>query len=166
MSINKGEFVVILGPSGAGKSTLLNLIGGMDTPTDGSIKIDGEEISKYTESQLSEYRAENIGFIFKFYNILPTLTVFDNVELVKDIVKSKVNKDVNGLNSIRELLKNETLGGYIVDDFMYEKTLSTFPVTIIFFLFLTNFFNLSVGFLPTIYNVTSGHFFATLSNTS
>ena len=87
-TINKGEFVVILGPSGAGKSTLLNLIGGMDTPTDGSIKIDGEEISKYTESQLSEYRAENIGFIFQFYNILPTLTVFENVELVKDIVKS------------------------------------------------------------------------------
>ena len=88
LEINKGEFVVILGPSGAGKSTLLNLIGGMDTPTSGSIKIDGEEISKYTESQLSDYRAENIGFIFQFYNILPTLTVLENVELVKDIVKS------------------------------------------------------------------------------
>ena len=88
LDINKGEFVVILGPSGAGKSTLLNLIGGMDTPTEGSIKIDGEEISKYTESQLSEYRAENIGFIFQFYNILQTLTVLENVELVKDIVKS------------------------------------------------------------------------------
>ena len=88
LEINKGEFVVILGPSGAGKSTLLNLIGGMDTPTEGSIKIDGEEISKYTESQLSDYRAENIGFIFQFYNILPTLTVLENVELVKDIVKS------------------------------------------------------------------------------
>ena len=88
LEINKGEFVVILGPSGAGKSTLLNLIGGMDTPTEGSIKIDGEEISKYTESQLSDYRAENIGFIFQFYNILPTLTVLEHVELVKDIVKS------------------------------------------------------------------------------
>ena len=88
LEINKGEFVVILGPSGAGKSTLLNLIGGMDTPTEGSIKIDGEEISKYTESQLSDYIAENIGFIFQFYNILPTLTVLENVELVKDIVKS------------------------------------------------------------------------------
>lgn len=88
LEIKKGEFVVILGPSGAGKSTLLNLIGGMDTPTSGSIKIDGEEISKYAESQLSDYRAENIGFIFQFYNILPTLTVLENVELVKDIVKS------------------------------------------------------------------------------
>ena len=80
LDINKGEFVVILGPSGAGKSTLLNLIGGMDSPTNGSIKIDGEEISKYNENQLSEYRAENIGFIFQFYNILPTLTVLENVE--------------------------------------------------------------------------------------
>ena len=89
LSINKGEFVVILGPSGAGKSTLLNLIGGMDTPTSGSIKIDGEEISKYNENQLSEYRAENIGFIFQFYNILPTLTVLENVELIKDVVKKR-----------------------------------------------------------------------------
>lgn len=88
LSINKGEFVVILGPSGAGKSTLLNLIGGMDTPTEGSIKIDGKDISKYNENELSEYRAENIGFIFQFYNILPTLTVLENVELIKDVVKN------------------------------------------------------------------------------
>ena len=88
LSINKGEFVVILGPSGAGKSTLLNLIGGMDTLTKGSIEIDGEDISKYNENELSEYRAENIGFIFQFYNILPTLTVLENVELIKDVVKN------------------------------------------------------------------------------
>ena len=88
LSINQGEFVVILGPSGAGKSTLLNLIGGMDTPTEGRIKIDGEDISKYNENQLSEYRAENIGFIFQFYNILPTLTVLENVELIRDVVKN------------------------------------------------------------------------------
>ena len=86
--MKKVGFVSIVGKTNAGKSTLLNLIGGMDTPTEGSIKIDGEEISKYTESQLSDYRAENIGFIFQFYNILPTLTVLENVELVKDIVKS------------------------------------------------------------------------------
>ncbi len=88
LSINKGEFVVILGPSGAGKSTLLNLIGGMDSPTKGTIKIDGEDISKYNDSKLSEYRAQNIGFIFQFYNILPTLTVLENVDLIKDIVKN------------------------------------------------------------------------------
>ena len=70
LSINEGELVVILGPSGAGKSTLLNLIGGMDIPSNGEIIIDGENISKYNENQLSDYRAENIGFIFQFYNIL------------------------------------------------------------------------------------------------
>lgn len=87
LSINKGEFVVVLGPSGAGKSTLLNLIGGMDTPTSGSIKIDGEDISNYNENELSDYRAEKIGFIFQFYNLLPSLTVLENVNIVKDIVK-------------------------------------------------------------------------------
>ena len=115
LSINKGEFVVILGPSGAGKSTLLNLIGGMDTPTSGSIKIDGEEISKYTESQLSDYRAENIGFIFQFYNILPTLTVLENVELVKDIVKSgndsKEAIKAVGLEQHMDKFPNQLSGG-------------------------------------------------------
>ena len=115
LSIGKGEFVVILGPSGAGKSTLLNLIGGMDIPTEGSIKIDGEEISKYTESKLSEYRAENIGFIFQFYNILPTLTVLENVELVKDIVKngndSKEAIKAVGLEQHMNKFPNQLSGG-------------------------------------------------------
>jgi len=97
LSINKGEFVVILGPSGAGKSTLLNLIGGMDTPTNGEIIIAGENISKYNENKLSDYRARNIGFIFQFYNILPTLTVLENVELIKDII----NNDVNAKEAIK-----------------------------------------------------------------
>lgn len=66
LSINKGEFVVILGPSGAGKSTLLNLIGGMDTPTQGSIKIDGEDISKYNENKLSEYKQKILDLFFNF----------------------------------------------------------------------------------------------------
>ena len=87
LSIKKGELVVILGPSGAGKSTLLNLIGGMDSPTSGEVIIDGENISNYNENRLSNYRAENIGFIFQFYNILPTLTVLENVDLVKEIVQ-------------------------------------------------------------------------------
>ena len=115
LELDKGEFVVILGPSGAGKSTLLNLIGGMDTPTEGSIKIDGEEISKYTESKLSEYRAENIGFIFQFYNILPTLTVLENVELVKDIVKngndSKEAIKAVGLEKHMNKFPNQLSGG-------------------------------------------------------
>ena len=88
LAINKGELVVILGPSGAGKSTLLNLIGGMDSPSNGSILVDGVDISEYSETKLSEYRAENVGFIFQFYNILPTLTVLENVDIVRDIVKN------------------------------------------------------------------------------
>ena len=115
LSINKGEFVVILGPSGAGKSTLLNLIGGMDSPTKGSIKIDGEEISKYNDSKLSDYRAENIGFIFQFYNILPTLTVLENVDLVKEIVKngtdSKEAIKAVGLEKHMNKFPNQLSGG-------------------------------------------------------
>ena len=91
LNITKGEFVVILGPSGAGKSTLLNIIGGMDKVTSGKIIVDGEDISNYSDRQLTNYRAENIGFIFQFYNILPTLTVLENVELVKDIVKNPID---------------------------------------------------------------------------
>ena len=90
-TINKGEFVVILGPSGAGKSTLLNLLGGMDKATSGTITIGQKEISKYNDDELTNYRAENIGFIFQFYNILPTLTVLENVKLVNDIVKKPKN---------------------------------------------------------------------------
>ena len=115
LSINKGEFVVILGPSGAGKSTLLNLIGGMDTPSIGNIEIDGEDISKYSENKLSEYRAENIGFIFQFYNILPILTVLENVELVKDVIKngndSKESIKAVGLEEHMNKFPNQLSGG-------------------------------------------------------
>ena len=93
LEIKKGEMVVVLGPSGAGKSTLLNLIGGMDIPTSGTVMIDGENISKYNENKLSDYRANNVGFIFQFYNILPSLTVRENVDLVRDIVKNPVSTD-------------------------------------------------------------------------
>ena len=93
LKLNKGEMIVVLGPSGAGKSTLLNLIGGMDVPTSGNVIIDGENISKYNENKLSDYRAENVGFIFQFYNILPSLTVKENVEIVKDIVKNPISTE-------------------------------------------------------------------------
>ena len=104
-SINEGEFVVILGPSGAGKSTILNLLGGMDKVTSGEIIVNGEDISKYTDKQLTNYRAENIGFIFQFYNILPTLTVLENVKIVKDIVKKP--KDARNVLKEVGLLKHE-----------------------------------------------------------
>ena len=80
-----GKFVVILGPSGAGKSTLLNLLGGLDTPTNGKIFVDGEDISEYNDNKLAEYRASHVGFVFQFYNLIPTLTVYENVSLVKEI---------------------------------------------------------------------------------
>ena len=91
LTINQGELVVVLGPSGAGKSTLLNLLGGMDKVTSGSITIGNKEISKFTDKELTDYRANDVGFIFQFYNIMPTLTVGENVELVKDVTKTKKN---------------------------------------------------------------------------
>lgn len=98
LSINQGEFVVILGPSGAGKSTLLNLLGGMDKATSGEIRVGESFISKYNDKELTRYRATDVGFIFQFYNIMPTLTVLENVNLIKDVTKT--NKDA------KEVLKS------------------------------------------------------------
>lgn len=102
LTIKRGELVVILGPSGAGKSTLLNILGGMDSSTSGSVKVDGREISKYTAKQLTKYRAEKVGFIFQFYNIMPTLTAEENVKIVEDV--STTDKDA------LEVLKSVGLG--------------------------------------------------------
>lgn len=87
-NIEAGEFAVILGPSGAGKSTVLNLLGGMDLATSGEIIVDGRNISQYTEQQLTGYRAENVGFVFQFYNLIPTLTALENVALIKSVAKT------------------------------------------------------------------------------
>ena len=115
LSLNKGEMVVILGPSGAGKSTLLNLIGGMDTPTSGEVIIDKEDISKYNGNKLSDYRAENVGFIFQFYNILPSLTVQENVDIIKDIVKNPISTEEAlkgvGLEKHSKKFPNQLSGG-------------------------------------------------------
>ena len=86
-TINKGEFVIILGPSGAGKSTLLNILGGIDRLDEGKIIIDNEVISNKNENELSDYRAHQVGFIFQFYNLIPTLTVYENVALMKELKK-------------------------------------------------------------------------------
>src|SRR5574344_1565464 len=79
-SLNSGDFVIILGPLGAGTSTILNLLGGMDSATDGKIIIDGTDISHFNDKQLTNYRAEKVGFVFQFYNLIPTLTAYENVK--------------------------------------------------------------------------------------
>lgn len=86
--IEKNEFAIILGPSGAGKSTFLNILGGMDKPTDGEIIVDGREISKYTDRELTTYRRNVMAFVFQFYNLIPNLTALENVELATQIVKN------------------------------------------------------------------------------
>ena len=86
MELEEGKFVVILGPSGAGKSTLLNLLGGLDSPTSGKVYVEGEDISTFSNDALAKYRAAKVGFVFQFYNLVPTLTVHENVALVKEIV--------------------------------------------------------------------------------
>lgn len=91
MSLEEGKFVVILGPSGAGKSTLLNLLGGLDSPTSGKIYVQGRDISTLSGDELAEYRAEKVGFVFQFYNLVPTLTVHENVSLVKEISKDAIS---------------------------------------------------------------------------
>ena len=85
LSIEEGEMVVILGPSGAGKSTLLNLLGGMDSATEGKILFDQEEITDFNDDELTDYRAANVSVVFQFYNLIPTLTAYENVALMKEI---------------------------------------------------------------------------------
>ena len=81
MEVPEGEFLALMGPSGSGKTTLLNLIGGIDSPSAGSVVIGGKEISKFGQSALAKWRSDNVGFIFQFYNLIPVLTAFENVEL-------------------------------------------------------------------------------------
>lgn len=81
LNIEEGDFLALMGPSGSGKSTLLNLIAGLDKADSGSIKVGGIDISLFSESMLAKWRSENIGFIFQFYNLIPVLTAFENVEL-------------------------------------------------------------------------------------
>ena len=85
LSLDEGQFIVVLGPSGAGKSTLLNMLGGLDSPTSGTITVDGRDISTLSSDELADYRAYAVGFVFQSYNLIPTLTVYENIALVKEI---------------------------------------------------------------------------------
>lgn len=89
-SVEKGELAVILGASGAGKTTALNILGGMDTPTDGKVIIDGKNITDYNNKKLCKYRREDVGFVFQFYNLVPNLTAIENVELASQICKDSL----------------------------------------------------------------------------
>lgn len=100
--VEKGEFVIVVGPSGAGKTTVLNILGGMDTATSGKVLVDGAEISKYRGKKLIQYRREDIGFVFQFYNLVPNLTATENVELALQISKDPLDAE--------EVLKDVGLG--------------------------------------------------------
>ncbi len=84
-SISEGEFVVILGASGAGKSTILNILGGMDTATSGQVRVGDQDITRLNDRKLTQYRAEHIGFVFQFYNLIPNLTALENVEFATEV---------------------------------------------------------------------------------
>ena len=113
--IDEGEFVVILGQSGAGKSTVLNMLGGMDQPSQGTVTVAGREVSSMNDKQLGSYRADVIGFIFQFYNLLPSLTAYENIALVKSIVKDAGNADellkLVGLEHCRDKFPSQISGG-------------------------------------------------------
>ena len=91
--VEKGELVVIVGPSGAGKTTLLNILGGMDTLSEGIVRIDGQDISSYNRRQLTEYRRHDVGFVFQFYNLVGNLTALENVELANQICRNPLDAE-------------------------------------------------------------------------
>ncbi len=120
LNIARGDFISLMGPSGSGKSTLLNLIAGIDKPTAGVLRIDGEDISQLSEGDLADWRASNIGFIFQFYNLMPVLTAFENVELpllLTNLSKAERRQRVNltldmvGLSDRLDHYPNELSGG-------------------------------------------------------
>ena len=113
--IEKGEFVVILGPSGAGKSTILNLLGGMDQASSGELFVDGRDITTLNDKELTKYRGTDVGFVFQFYNLIPALTVYENVALIKETSKASLNVDEVieevGLSNRKDLFPTQLSGG-------------------------------------------------------
>ena len=102
LSVEKGDFVVVMGRSGSGKSTLLNLIGGMDIPDKGKIIVDGEEISSFSDKKLTLYRRKKIGFIFQFFNLLPNITAFENIEI--PLLLNEIDPDKNKILAFLKLM--------------------------------------------------------------
>ena len=115
LDIRRGEFVVLLGPSGSGKSTLLNILGGLDVPTSGELSFAEHTLSGASEAELTDYRREHVGFVFQFYNLIPSLTVRENVALVTDIVPHPMSVDeavdLVGLTPRRDHFPAQLSGG-------------------------------------------------------
>ena len=113
--IEKGEFVIIVGPSGAGKTTVLNMLGGMDKPTSGVINVDGINIAQFNEKELTAFRRDDVGFVFQFYNLVPNLTAYENVELATQICKNPVDAEEIlgevGLANRKESFPSKLSGG-------------------------------------------------------
>ena len=115
LEIGEGEICVILGPSGSGKSTLLNMLGGLDRPDEGEIIIGDRDLSNYKANKLTDYRKEDVGFVFQFYNLIPDLTVEENIEVVSDISDNPLNLDeildALGMTKYRHRFPKELSGG-------------------------------------------------------
>jgi putative ABC transport system ATP-binding protein len=115
LELEKGEIGVILGPSGSGKSTLMNIIGGVDRADGGTVEVDGECITDLNDNQLVEYRRESVGFVFQFYNLVPNLTVAENIEVVSNVSKKPLNTDevlsAVGLSDQKNRFPRELSGG-------------------------------------------------------
>ena len=121
LSLDEGKVYVILGPSGSGKSTLLNMVGGLDSLDDGEIIISGRNISRADKKSMTEYRREDIGFVFQFYNLIPDLTVQENIEVVADISNNPLNinevMEELGIASYKNRFPKELSGGQILKYF-------------------------------------------------
>ncbi|MDX1781941.1 MAG: ABC transporter ATP-binding protein [Thalassovita sp.] len=115
LTIPEGEFVVLLGPSGSGKSTLLNILGGLDRPTEGSVHFQGRELTGMTDAELTRYRRDHVGFVFQFYNLMPSLTARENVELVTEIARDPMDASealaLVGLDKRESHFPSELSGG-------------------------------------------------------
>ena len=113
--MEQGKIYVILGPSGSGKSTLLNMMGGLDSLDEGSITVDGKEISRLKSGELTKYRKTDVGFVFQFYNLLPDLTVKENIQVVEDIAKDPLSIDevmkAVDIEKYKDRFPNELSGG-------------------------------------------------------
>ncbi|MBN2984735.1 ABC transporter ATP-binding protein [Cohnella algarum] len=106
-TISEGEFVVVLGASGAGKSTILNILGGMDTATSGQVIVGGQEITRFNDKKLTQYRGEKVGFVFQFYNLIPNLNALENVEFAAEVCKNHLDaKEILNKVGLKNRIKN------------------------------------------------------------